>query len=271
VRITLAEGAKDSLRVFGMGGNDTVNAAGLRTGVLTLTLDGGDGEDTLTGSAGNDLVASSRGSDTAFLGAGNDVFVWNPGDSSDIVEGQGGTDTLQFNGAVIGENFDLSANGSRLRLTRNVATVTMDVNGVEQVNLLVRGGNDNITINDLSRTAVSQVFVDLAGIAGTGTGDGSPDTVVVLGTEAADVITVAGGANGTSVLGLHATLNIVGAEAANDQLIVRARGGDDAIEASSLLAGAIRLRSVENQKIQNRCPHQSFHEKVVQWQSINTA
>jgi hypothetical protein len=33
-------------------------------------------------------VAGGRGNDLALLGAGDDVFVWNPGDGSDIVEGQ---------------------------------------------------------------------------------------------------------------------------------------------------------------------------------------
>jgi Ca2+-binding RTX toxin-like protein len=28
------------------------------------------------------------------LGAGDDTFVWNPGDGSDVVEGQDGNDTL---------------------------------------------------------------------------------------------------------------------------------------------------------------------------------
>ena len=47
------------------------------------------------------------------LGAGDDTFVWNPGDGSDTVEGQDGTDTMLFNGANINEKIDLSANGSR--------------------------------------------------------------------------------------------------------------------------------------------------------------
>ena len=74
----------------------------------------------LIGGDGNDTVNGGRGNDVAFLGAGNDTFVWNPGDGSDTVEGQGGTDALQFNGANVNENIDLSANGSRLRFTRDV-------------------------------------------------------------------------------------------------------------------------------------------------------
>ena len=116
------------------------------------------------------------------MGAGNDTFVWNPGDGSDTVEGQGGTDTLQFNGSNVNENIDLSANGSRLRLSRDVGNVTMDVNGVEQVNVAALGGADTLTVNDLSGTGVTGVNLDLAGTPGSGTGDGQADTVIVNGT-----------------------------------------------------------------------------------------
>jgi hypothetical protein len=88
----------------------------------------------LLGGDGNDMVNGGHGNDVAFLGSGNDVFVWNPGDGSDTVEGQGGTDTLLFNGANISEHIDISANGSRALLTRDVANISMDLNGVESIN-----------------------------------------------------------------------------------------------------------------------------------------
>lgn len=244
VNITHAEGANDSLRVNGLAGSDTINASRLRAGVLALTLDGGDDNDVLTGSAGNDLVIGGRGNDVAFMGAGNDTFVWNPGDGSDKVEGQGGTDTLQFNGANINENINLSANGSRLRLTRDVGNVTMDVNGVEQVNVVALGGADTLTVNDLSKTGVTAVNIDLAATAGSGTGDGQADTVIVNGTPGSDVITVGGSAGNADVVGLPAAVHITGAEPANDRLIVNAGDGDDVVAASGLAATTIAL--VEN-------------------------
>ena len=128
------------------------------------------------------------------MGAGDDTFVWNPGDGSDTVEGQGGHDTLQFNGSNVNENIDLSANGSRLRLFRDVGNVTMDVNGVEQVNVAALGGADTITVNDLSGTGVTDVNLDLAGTPGSGIGDGQADTVIVNGTTGNDAIAVAGDA-----------------------------------------------------------------------------
>jgi Ca2+-binding RTX toxin-like protein len=244
VHVTHAEGANDSLRVNSLGGNDTINASALHAGVISLTEDGGDGNDVLIGSQGNDLVIGDRGNDVALMGAGDDTFVWNPGDGSDLVEGQGGHDTLQFNGANVNENIDLSANGSRLRLFRDVGNVTMDVHGVEQVNVAARGGADTITVNDLSGTGVSDVNLDLAGTPGSGTGDGQADTVVVNGTRGDDAIAVSGDAGRADVLGLAASVHIAGAEAAIDRLIVNAGAGADVVTASGLSATAIGL--VEN-------------------------
>ena len=45
----------------------------------------------------------------AFLGAGDDVFQWDPGDGSDIVEGQAGFDRMDFNGSNANEIMDISA------------------------------------------------------------------------------------------------------------------------------------------------------------------
>ncbi len=241
VHVTNAEAANDSLRVNGLGGDDTINASKLHADVIALTLDGGDGDDVITGSKGNDIVIGGRGNDTAFLGAGDDTFVWNPGDGSDTVEGQGGADTLQFNGSNVGEKIDLSANGSRLRLFRDVANVTMDVNGVEQVNVAALGGADTLTVNDLTGTDVTGVSIDLASPAGSGTGDGQADSVIVNGTNGADTIVVAGNASGAFVFGLAVQVNITGAEAANDRLTVNALAGDDVVDASGLSADAIQL------------------------------
>ena len=106
-------------------------------------------------------MIGGRGDDVAFLGSGNDRFTWNPGDGSDIVEGQDGVDILQFNGSNANENIDVSANGGRVRLFRDVANVTMDLNGIEQIKIATLGGADNVTVNDLTGTGVNTVFVQL--------------------------------------------------------------------------------------------------------------
>ncbi len=165
------------------GGNDEVLGGPTGSQLSNLTIDGGagddtlvggDGNDTLIGGSGNDFVDGGRGSDTALLGAGKDTFVWNPGDGSDTVEGQAGNDTLVFNGSNASENIDVSANGSRVRLFRDVANITMDLNGIEALDLNTFGSADNVTVGDLAGTDLEKANVDLSATPGSGVGDGAP-------------------------------------------------------------------------------------------------
>src|SRR5205814_3695951 len=118
---------------------------------------------------------------------------------------------------------DISANGGRVRFTRDVASITMDLNGTEVITFNALGGADQITVNDLSGTDVTQVNLNLAATGGAG--DGAADTVIINGTGGDDVITAAGDASGVSVFGLAAVVNITGAEAANDRLVGQAPAG----------------------------------------------
>ncbi|MGE0258893.1 MAG: beta strand repeat-containing protein [Alphaproteobacteria bacterium] len=236
VTVTGSE-ANDRLTVNGLAGNDTINASGLAAGQTTLILNGGAGSDFLIGSQGGDLVNGGTGNDTALLGGGDDTFVWNPGDGSDIVEGQAGSDTLLFNGANVSERIDISANGGRVRFTRDIASITMDINDVERVNFAARGGADNITVNDLTGTDVTEINIDLAGNPGTGVGDGASDTVMINATAGADVITITGDSSGISILGLAARINIAGFETTFDHLVINGLAGDDVILGSGLGAG----------------------------------
>jgi len=243
-------GTSENLVVNANGGDDRFSATGNLAALIKVTVDGGAGNDTLLGSNGadvllggdgNDFVDGNQGNDLALLGAGNDTFQWDPGDGSDTVEGQEGTDSMLFNGSNIGESFDASANGGRLRFTRNVGSVVMDLDNVEAVDLNALGGADIVTVNDLSGTDVVELDTGLAGVLGGTTGDGQPDNVIVNGTNGDDVVVVAGDPSGTSVLGLAARVSIAGAEAANDRLTVNALAGDDVLDASSVATGAIQL------------------------------
>src|SRR5205814_4999799 len=117
----------------------------------------------------------------------------------------------------------------------------MDTNDVETVNLTARGGADTITVGNLSNTDVTQVNIDLSATPGSGTGDGAADTVIVNGTAGDDVILVVGDASGTAVSGLAAGVQITGAEAGQDRLVVRAQAGDDVVQASGLSATGMLL------------------------------
>jgi hypothetical protein len=78
----------------------------------------------------------------------------------------------------------LSANGSHALLTRNVGGITMDLHGMENVEIRALGSADNITIGDLTGTDIKQVHVDLG--AFDGTDDGAADIVTVAGSAADD-------------------------------------------------------------------------------------
>jgi Ca2+-binding RTX toxin-like protein len=239
VKILGQEQSNDRLTLNGLGGDDSLNAASLKADAIQLTLNGGLGADSLFGSEGNDLVIGADGNDVGLLGAGDDRFVWNPGDDNDTVEGQAGFDRMLFNGANVAEHIEVSANGSRIRFTRDVANIAMDLNDVEAINFNALGGADTIAVHDLSGTDLTELNTDIA--ASGGGGDAQPDSVIVDGTSADDVMLVAGDASGVAVLGLTARVNIVGAEAANDKLTANALAGDDVIEASGVAAGAIQL------------------------------
>jgi Ca2+-binding RTX toxin-like protein len=226
--------AGDALTVNGLGGPDTIDASQLRANQIRLTINGGDGDDLIVGSAGDDLIIGGRGNDTGLLGAGNDTYVWNPGDGSDIVEGQAGADTLLFNGANVNERIDISANGGRARLFRDVANITMDLNSIETIEVNALGGADTLTVNDLTGTGVKNVKLDLASPPGSGAGDGQADTIIINATSSDDVISVSGSGGVITISGLAETVTISGAEAANDRLVINGLGGDDVIDASGL-------------------------------------
>jgi Ca2+-binding RTX toxin-like protein len=240
----------DQLGVNGQAGDDAIDGSGLAAGAISLTLDGGPGNDTLGGGSGaesliggdgSDSIDGNGGADTALMGAGDDTFVWDPGDGSDVVEGQDGADTMLFNGAGGAEQVDLSANGNRLRFFRTQGTITMDTAGVERVDFNALGGADLVTVNDLSGTDVTDVRVDLAGILGGATGDAQADRLVVNATEGEDAINVQGDAGGVKVSGLSATVAVLHSEVANDRLEINTLAGRDAVDSSGLAAGAIQL------------------------------
>jgi Ca2+-binding RTX toxin-like protein len=238
VRIVSQEQANDRLTLNALGGDDAVNASTLPADGIQLTLNGGLGADLLRGSEGNDLVNGGDGNDTALLGAGDDDFAWNPGDDNDILEGQSGFDTMLFNGSNAGENVTVSAVAERVRFSRDIANVVMDLDDVESIDFNALGGADTTVVNDLSGTDVTELNAALAAVGG---GDAQPDNVIVNGTTGDDVSVIAGDASGVAAFGLAAQVNITGAEAANDRLTVNMLAGDDVVDATSVALGAMQL------------------------------
>ncbi|WP_375307870.1 calcium-binding protein [Bradyrhizobium sp. A11] len=231
----------DQLTLNGLAGDDSIDASGLAAGVLQLTINGGIGNDTIRGSQGDDLINGGDGNDVALMGAGNDTFVWNPGDDNDTIEGQAGSDTLLFNGANIAETIDIFANGARAELTRDVASITMDTDGVETIAFNARGGADKIAVGDMSGTDVTQVKIDLGGVPGTPGGDGAVDNIVINGTGGDDVIALSFNSNGALVIDGLASQVVIENFDFNDTITINGFGGDDVIEASGVGPGGPHL------------------------------
>lgn len=243
-------GTCENLVLNANGGNDSLACTGNLAALIKITADGGAGDDTLLGSNGidlllggdnNDFIDGQQGNDVAFLGAGDDVFQWDPGDGSDAVEGQAGNDTLRFNGSAGSEIFEVSTNSARVRFTRNLGNIVMDLADIETLNLNALGGADTFTVNALNGTDLTSINVDLAATLGGAAGDTVADTIIVNGTNGGDIIDVFGAGTSVSVVGLSALVNISNSEGANDALVINALGGVDVVTATTLPAGVIKL------------------------------
>src|SRR5262249_7603366 len=154
-----------------------------------------------------DTLDGSFGADTIRMGSGNDTVVWNPGGSSDTIEGEDGDDTLVMNGSAANERIELANAGGRLRLTRDVAAITLDVDGVERVGVRALRGADNTVVGDLTGTAVARVNVALAALTGDPAGDATGDVVTVAGA-ATDTIDVAADGAALVATGLGAQVRV---------------------------------------------------------------
>ena len=229
--------------IDGGNGNDRLvggsGAVTIRGGNGDDVLLGGAGAETLLGGNGDDSIDGNKGNDVGVMGNGDDTFIWDPGDGSDVVEGQNGTDRMRLDGGEAVEYVVLYANGGRLRFFRDPGAVNMDTDDVETVDFNAFGGADVVTLDDLSATDVRLVNLDLAATGGGG--DGQPDRVVLNGTEGRDSIDVSGDASIVKVSGLAPTLEILHPESANDRLEVNTLGGADAVESGGLVPGAIQL------------------------------
>ena len=243
-------GTAENLVLNMNGGDDSFSATGNLAALISITVDGGANNDTILGSNGidvliggdgDDFVDGQQGNDVAFLGAGNDLFQWDPGDGSDVVEGQSESDRMLFNGSAGSEIFQASGNGGRVVFTRNLGSIVMDLNDVETIDLNMLAGTDTVTVNDLTGTDLTVLNVNLAGTIGGVTGDGAADSVVLNGNNAANMVDVFGSGLNYAVAGLPVQVNVNTSEGVNDSLTINTLGGNDSITATSLPAGIVQL------------------------------
>jgi Ca2+-binding RTX toxin-like protein len=189
--------------VFNAGGGDdeiTIATPNLKS----VTADGGAGDDiltgnndadTLSGGDGDDRVIGARGGDTLNGGAGNDTLVWNNGDGSDTMNGDGNTDEVEVNGAVTqGDTFTVKPNGARTDFDRtNLVPFSLDIDA-ERMAINGLGGDDSITA-----TTGPSLGLTLNGGTGSDTITGGDGADLITGGDDAD--TLSGGAGDDRIVG----------------------------------------------------------------------
>lgn len=226
--ITLDGGSGDD-EIMGSVGDDTIDGGSGNDSILANL-----GVDTIDSGSGDDTIIGGDGNDTATMGSGADVFVWNPGDDNDIVDGDSGRDTHEFNGNGAAEKMRLVAEGGKAVFLRDVANVRMDLDDVERLDLAAFGGIDAVTIGDMSGTDMRTADVDLAV-------DGAADTVEVDGTARGDEVDVEPDGTVIEVLGLPAVTRIAGSDAALDRLQVNTGEGNDDVDFDSRVLTLIQV------------------------------
>ena len=147
---------------------------------------------------------------------------------------------MLFNGSNINERMEVSANGQRVRFTRDVASIVMDLNDVESIVAKTLGGTDNARRQRPVRHRRRSTCGPTSPRAAAAT-TAAADNVVVNATNGDDVVTVTGAGPNAQVAGLAARVSVSGASAGNDRLTVNGLAGDDVIDASGVAAGSILL------------------------------
>ncbi len=192
--------AISSIAVSGDAKANNINLNGVLaadyTALATVTVDGGDGDDTIAGSDTEDTLAGDGGNDRVIGfrnpagtrdvlqgGIGNDTLVWNNGDGSDLMEGDDGDDTVEVNGAgAAGDEFTVqrsAANPARIAFDRvNLVPFNLDIGTAERLDNNTGGGDDTLN-KDGGAAGLAPFVVDADG------GDGND---LLAGGDAADIL-----------------------------------------------------------------------------------
>ena len=146
---------------------------------------------------------------------------------------------MAFNGSNIGENMDVSANGGRVRFTRNVGNITMDLDDVESIVAKTLGGADNVTSTTCPEP-MSPTWSPTSPPSAAATTP-QPDNVVANATNGDDVVSVIGAGPNAQVSGLPALVSVSGRRRRQRSVTVKALAGADVVDATSLAAAAALL------------------------------
>lgn len=112
IRVARGTITASGLRIELNGGADQLDLSQLPAELLTVVVEGGDGNDTLIGHAGVDSILGGRGHDSISAGSGNDTLLG--GDGNDTLRGEAGRDLLRgekHNDQLLGGDGDDTCDG----------------------------------------------------------------------------------------------------------------------------------------------------------------
>lgn len=185
---------------------------------------------TLNGLGGNDVLVGGPATDTFLGGANNDTMAWNPGDGSDVMDGQADLDTVQLNGGNASEIFAINPNGTRVSFARtSPGPFNLDVGTTEVLRLNANGGDDTVTLGNLAGVA------DLT-------------TVSLFGQDGNDAFNV------SAFPGVGVTANIVGGTHTTADTLNLNAGGPLTNNGTSFVragAGTVNYRQIESLGLTN--------------------
>lgn len=153
------------VKLYGFGGDDTMNLSGSRFGSQLYggngndTLQGGDGSDWLQGDAGNDMIFGGKGNDNMHGGAGDDFLSGDEGNDqlsggagADKLYGGAGNDTLFGGGGndtlTGGSGNDVFLIGGKVTVDWNAGKAFYDIN-TGDVTIMDFEAGDKIKFADL--------------------------------------------------------------------------------------------------------------------------
>lgn len=167
--------ATKGAKVYGFGGDDTIDMGAATRGVELYggegsddliggsshdRLEGGNGDDTLKGGNGNDSLNGGAGSDTLDGGNGNDILFGGGG--SDMLTGGAGNDTFLIGGTV---RVDWDAGTAFFNVNTGATTISDFTTG-DKIKFADFIPNWSLQSADLRQKFVDTWFDDHASVAG---------------------------------------------------------------------------------------------------------
>ncbi len=184
------------IEVVGGSGNDSIDLSDVGNvsefvRLISVSIDGGDGNDTIVGSQFGDSITGGLGNDTIAGGVGDDTYMYD-------LDAAAGSDLVTENADEGSDTFDFSAT------TGFAMTISLATQSVQAVS----SGKLTLTLSDGDTAVVADTFENVIGGLGADTingnsadndldGGGGSDTII--GGDGADSLT--GGAGNDSLVG----------------------------------------------------------------------